>query len=140
MLWFGLGFKPAVFLIGLGAFFPIISNTVLGLENTPKILLEVAKTLGAKHRHLLLMVVIPSAAPSIMAGLKVALGVSWMCLVAAELTGTNSGLGFMIMYYHGIMEPSKTIAGMLAIGVIGVVLFIGLSKLEKRLLHWRDVI
>lgn len=140
MLWFGLGFKPAVFLIWLGAFFPILSNTVLGLESTSKTLVEVARTLGAKEKHLLLKVVIPSATPSIMTGLKVALGVAWMCLVAAELTGTNSGLGFMIIYYNWTMEPAKTIAGMLMIGLIGFLIFIGLQKLENRLLFWRESI
>ncbi len=140
MLWFGLGTKPAIFLIALGGFFPIVSNTILGLESTSKTLLEIAKTLGAKERHLLMQVVIPSATPSIMAGLKIALGACWMCLVAAELTGSNSGLGFMIMYYHGTMEPAKTIVGMLTIGLIGVLLFIALQKFENKLLFWRESI
>lgn len=140
ILWFGLGFKSAVFLIWLGAFFPILSNTILGVESTSKILIEAARTLGAKHMQLLPKVVIPSALPSIMAGLKIGLGVGWMCLVAAELTGSNSGLGFMITYYHWTMEPAKTIAGMIMIGLIGFVVFIGLQSLEKRLLFWREAI
>lgn len=138
LLWFGLGFKPAVFLIWLGAFFPILSNTILGVESTSKNLIEVARTLGAKQRHLLTKVILPSAIPSIMTGLTVGLGVGWMCLVAAELTGTNSGLGFMIIYYHWTMEPAKTIAGMLMIGLVGFVIFMGLKKLENKLLFWRE--
>jgi ABC-type nitrate/sulfonate/bicarbonate transport system permease component len=140
MLWFGLGFKPAVFLIWLGAFFPILLNTVLGVESASKILIEAAKTLGAKESHLLYKVVIPSATPSIMTGLKVGFGVGWMCLVAAELTGTNSGLGFLIMYYHWIMDPAKTIAGMIMIGAIGFLMFLGLTRLEAKLLVWREAI
>jgi ABC-type nitrate/sulfonate/bicarbonate transport system permease component len=85
-------------------------------------------------------VVIPSATPSIMTGLKVALGVGWMCLVAAELTGSNSGLGFMIIYYNWTMEPAKTIAGMLMIGLVGFLIFLLLQKLENRLLFWRESI
>jgi NitT/TauT family transport system permease protein len=138
LLWFGLGFKPAVFLIWLGAFFPILLNTISGLESTPKILLEAARTLGAKQSHLLLKVVIPSATPSIITGLKVGLGIGWMCLVAAELTGSSSGLGFMINYYNWTMEPANTVAGMLMIGFIGVLLLLGLNQIEKKLLFWRE--
>jgi len=137
MLWFGLGFKPAVFLIWLGAFFPILLNTVLGMEGTPRNLIEVAKTLGANSWQILFKVGVPSATPSIMAGLRIGIGIGWMCLVAAELTGSNSGLGYMIMYYYSTMEAAKTVAGMLMIGIVGYLAFIGLKKLENRMLFWR---
>lgn len=139
MLWFGLGFKPAVFLIWLGSFFPILLNTVLGMENTPKNLIEVSKTLGANPWQILFKVGVPSAAPSIMAGLRIGLGIGWMCLVAAELTGSNAGLGFLIMYYYSTMEAAKMVAGMLMIGLIGFLAFIGLKKLEDRLVFWREI-
>lgn len=137
MLWFGLGFKPAVFLIWLGAFFPILLNSILGMENTPRKLVEVAKTLGANSWQVLTKVGVPAATPSIMAGLRIGIGIGWMCLVAAELTGSNSGLGYMIMYYYSTMEAAKTVAGMLMIGIIGYIMFIGLKKVEDRLLFWR---
>jgi NitT/TauT family transport system permease protein len=137
MLWFGLGFTPAVFLIWLGAFFPILLNTVLGMESTPKKLVEVAKTLGANSGQILFKVGIPSAAPSIMAGLRIGIGIGWMCLVAAELTGSNSGLGYMIMYYYSTMEAAKTVAGMLMIGIVGFLMFSALKKVEDKLLFWR---
>ncbi len=138
MLWFGLGFKPAVFLIWMGAFFPILLNTVLGMENIPKNLVDVAKTLGANSWQILLKVGVPSAAPSILAGLRIGIGVGWMCLVAAELTGSNSGLGYMIMYYYWTMEAAKTVAGMLMIGIVGYLTFIGLKKFEDRMLTGRQ--
>ena len=137
MLWFGLGFKPAVFLIWLGAFFPILLNTVLGMESTPKKLVEVAKTLGASSGQILFKVCVPFAAPSIMAGLRIGIGIGWMCLVAAELTGSNSGLGYMIMYYYSTMEAAKTVAGMLMIGIVGFLMFTALKKMEDNLLFWR---
>jgi NitT/TauT family transport system permease protein len=139
MLWFGLGFQPAVFLIWLGAFFPILLNSILGMESVSRKLVEVARTLGANSWQVLAKVAVPSATPSIMAGLRIGIGIGWMCLVAAELTGSNSGLGYMIMYYYSTMEAPKTVAGMLMIGVIGYVMFIGLKKLEDRLLFWRGV-
>jgi NitT/TauT family transport system permease protein len=137
MLWFGLGFTPAVFLIWLGAFFPILLNTVLGMESTPKKLVEVARTLGASSGQILFKVGVPSAAPSIMAGLRIGIGIGWMCLVAAELTGSNSGLGYMIMYYYSTMEAAKTVAGMLMIGIVGFLMFTALKKAEDKLLFWR---
>jgi len=140
ILWFGLGFKPAVFLIWLGAFFPILLNTILGLESTPKVLIEAAKTLGAKSKHLLLKVVMPSAIPSILVGIKVGFGVGWMCLIAAELSGSNSGLGFMIIFYNWAMEPAKTIAGMLMIGIVGLLMFEVLNRIENRLLRWKEAV
>jgi len=139
ILWFGLGFRPAVFLIWLGAFFPILLNTVLGMETTPKKLVEVAKTLGANSWQIMTRVSLPSATPSIMAGLRIGIGIGWMCLVAAELTGSNSGLGYMIMYYYSTMEAAKTVAGMLMIGIVGYLMFIALKKLEDKLLFWREV-
>jgi NitT/TauT family transport system permease protein len=140
MLWFGLGFKPAVFLIWLGAFFPILLNTVLGMENVPRNLVDVAKTLGANPWQVLFKVGVPSAAPSIMAGLRIGIGVGWMCLVAAELTGSNSGLGYMIMYYYWTMEAAKTVAGMLMIGMVGYLAFIGLKLIEYRMLAYREAV
>jgi NitT/TauT family transport system permease protein len=140
MLWFGLGFKPAVFLIWLGAFFPILLNTVLGMENIPKNLVDVARTLGANSWQVLFKVAVPSAAPSIMAGLRIGIGVGWMCLVAAELTGSNSGLGYTIMYYYSTMEAAKTVAGMLMIGIVGYLAFIGLKKAEDRMLAYRETV
>ena len=139
MLWFGLGFKPAVFLIWLGAFFPIVLNTVLGMENTPRNLIEVSKTLGANPWQILFKVGVPSAAPSIMAGLRIGLGIGWMCLVAAELTGSNAGLGYLIMYYYSTMEAARMVAGMLMIGLIGFIAFVGLKQLEDRLIFWREI-
>jgi len=140
ILWFGLGSSPAIFLIFLGSFFPIFSNTILGVKNTSRVLIDVAKTLGAKEKTLLVKVVLPSAMPSIIAGLKVGLGIGWMCLIAAELTGTNSGLGFMIIYYYWTMEAAKTIAGMLVISLIGIVTYALFEKFEDTVLSWRETV
>jgi NitT/TauT family transport system permease protein len=107
------------------------------MEGTPRKLIEVARTLGANSWQLLFKVGVPSAAPSIMAGLRIGIGIGWMCLVAAELTGSNSGLGYMIMYYYSTMEAAKTVAGMLMIGIVGFLMFIGLKRLEDKLIFWR---
>jgi NitT/TauT family transport system permease protein len=138
MLWFGLGFKPAVFLIFVGAFFPILLNTVAGVKDTPRVLVEAVRTLGASDRDILVKVIAPSSIPSIIAGLRVGLGVGWMCLVAAEMTGSSSGLGYMIIYYSGILETSNVMVGMLAIGAVGYLMSYVIAKIERRLLRWRE--
>jgi NitT/TauT family transport system permease protein len=138
MLWFGLGFKPAVFLIFVGAFFPILLNTVAGVKGTPRVLVEAVRTLGASDRDILVKVIAPSSIPSIIAGLRVGLGVGWMCLVAAEMTGSSSGLGYMIIYYSGILETSNVMVGMLAIGAVGYLMSYVIAKIERRLLRWRE--
>lgn len=138
MLWFGLGFKPAVFLIFIGALFPILLNTVAGVRGTPRVLVEAVRTLGASERDILVKVVAPSSMPSIIAGLRVGLGVGWMCLVAAEMTGSSSGLGYMIIYYSGILETSSVMVGMLAIGAVGYLMSYAIARIERRLLRWRE--
>lgn len=138
MLWFGLGFKPAVFLIFIGAFFPILINTVAGVRATPKVLVEAVRTLGASDRDILVKVVTPSAIPSVVAGLRIGVGVGWMCLVAAEMAGASSGLGYMVIYYSGILETSSVMVGMLTIGAIGYAMSYGIERVEGRLLRWRE--
>jgi len=138
MLWFGLGFKPAVFLIFIGAFFPILINTVAGVRGTSKVLVEAVRTLGASDRDILVKVVTPSSIPSIVAGLRIGVGVGWMCLVAAEMAGASSGLGYMVIYYSGILETSSVMVGMLAIGAIGYAMSYAIARVERRLLRWRE--
>jgi len=138
MLWFGLGFKPAVFLIFIGAFFPILLNTIAGVRSTSRVLVEAVRTLGASDRDILAKVVTPSSIPSIVAGLRIGVGVGWMCLVAAEMTGSSSGLGYMVIYYSGILETSSVMVGMLAIGAIGYAMSYVIGRIESHLLRWRE--
>jgi len=138
MLWFGLGFKPAVFLIFIGAFFPILLNTIAGVRGTSRLLVECVRTLGASDRDILVKVVTPSSIPSIVAGLRIGVGVGWMCLVAAEMTGASSGLGYMVIYYSGILETSSVMVSMLAIGAIGYAMSHVIERVEDRLLRWRE--
>lgn len=139
ILWFGIGFKSAVFIIYLGCFFPIILNTISGVLSIDPILIDAAKTLGAKRKEIFLMVLTPGSLPSIITGLRIGLGIGWMTLVAAEFTGIKSGygLGYMIMTARDIQRPNEVIAGMAVIGLIGYFLDLILRKIESRLLRWR---
>jgi len=121
ILWFGIGVQSAAFIIFIGAFFPIMLNTVSGVISINPRLIEVSLTLGARDRDVLLKVLTPGATPSIFTGMRIGSGIDWMTLVAAEFTGVKQGygLGYMIMTARDIQRPDQIIAGMLIIGIIG---------------------
>jgi len=139
ILWFGIGIKSAAFIIFLGAFFPILLNTISGVLTIPPILIEAARTLHAKEKDIFLKVLLPGAVPSIFVGMRIGIGIGWMTLVAAEFTGVKEGygLGYMIMTARDIQRPDEILAGMLVIGVIGLLIDIGLRATESRTIKWQ---
>jgi len=139
ILWFGIGIKSAAFIIFLGAFFPILLNTISGVLSIPPILIEAARTLHAKEKDIFLKVLLPGAVPSIFVGMRIGIGIGWMTLVAAEFTGVKEGygLGYMIMTARDIQRPDEILAGMLVIGVIGLLIDIGLRVTESKTIKWQ---
>ena len=139
ILWFGIGIKSAAFIIFLGAFFPILLNTVSGVLSIHPILVEAARTLHAKEKDIFLKVLLPGAVPSIFVGMRIGIGIGWMTLVAAEFTGVKEGygLGYMIMTARDIQRPDEILAGMLVIGVIGLLIDIGLRAAESKTIKWQ---
>jgi len=139
ILWFGIGIKSAVFIIFLGAFFPILLNTISGVLSIHPILIEAARTLHAREKDIFLKVLLPGAVPSIFVGMRIGIGIGWMTLVAAEFTGVKEGygLGYMIMTARDIQRPDEILAGMLVIGVIGLLIDIGLRAIESRMIKWQ---
>jgi len=139
ILWFGIGTKSAAFIIFLGAFFPILLNTVGGVHSIDPVLIEAARMLNANRRFIFLKVLIPGAIPSILTGMRIGIGIGWMTLVAAEYTGIREGygLGYMIMTARDIQRPDEIVAGMLVIGLIGLGIDSALRIIEKRRLNWR---
>ncbi|MCF8144494.1 MAG: ABC transporter permease [Deltaproteobacteria bacterium] len=139
ILWFGIGMKSAAFIIFLGAFFPILLNTVSGVVSINPIYFEVARTLNAKQKDIFLKVLLPGSIPSIFVGMRIGVGIGWMTLVAAEFTGVKSGygLGYMIMTARDIQRPDEILAGMLIIGLIGVLINSGLHACESRIVRWQ---
>lgn len=139
MLWFGIGFESKVFIIFIGALFPILSNSFLGVRETEPYLVEAGRVLGATDNEILRKIVIPNSFPSILEGLRIGLGIAWMCLVAAELTGLKSplGLGYMIMEARDLGRADTVMAGMIAIGIIGYVMNYVLRRTEGNLVRWK---
>jgi len=139
ILWFGIGMKSAAFIIFLGAFFPILLNTVSGVLAINPIYFEAAQTLNARRKDVFFKVLVPGSIPSIFVGMCSGVGIGWMTLVAAEFTGvrTGYGLGYMIMTARDIQRPDEILAGMLVIGLIGYLINGGLKACERKFVKWR---
>lgn len=133
ILWFGLGDRPAWFIIALGAFFPIFTNTCLGARSVSELHVRVAQCFGASRAVFLRKVLLPSALPYILAGLRIGLGAGWMCVIAAELISATSGLGYMIQMARTTIETEKVLAGMVVIGLIGFAMNGAMLWLERAL-------
>lgn len=131
ILWFGVGLESAIFIIFVGSVFPILINTMDGVKRVDKVLLESAYTLGANQMQTLRKVVVPASLPSIVTGLKVGVGVGLMCTVAAEMIGSNNGLGYLIFTSTSMLDTGSAIVGMLTIGVIGLGADYLFSRVEK---------
>ena len=136
ILWFGIGDEQNEFIIFLGIFFPILINTIVGVKNIDPLLIRAARSLGAPERKLLVRIVFIGALPQIITGVRIGLGVGWMALVAAELVGANSGLGFIINDARSMLRTDTIIVGMLAIGIVGLSIDTAILALGRRLLPW----
>jgi NitT/TauT family transport system permease protein len=141
IIWFGLTPQSAGFVIFMGAVFPIIINTFTGFKGVQRVHVETAKVLGCmRDRDLIRYVALPSALPSIVAGLRIGMGVGWMCLVAAEMFGVSSdGLGYKIWFHFHLHNMDFVLVYMLLVGFLGL----SIDRIfryctEKYLLQWRS--
>ncbi|TFF94358.1 MAG: ATP-binding cassette domain-containing protein [Promethearchaeota archaeon] len=140
LIFFGLGLISQSFIIFIGAFFPILTNTLNGVKDTSSIYIDVAKTLGANRADIILHIILPSTLPSILVGIRVGLGVGWMCVIAAELVGLNKplGLGYLIQYSAQFGNFSLALAAMMLTGVIGYLINNLIKKIEVNTFKWRE--
>jgi NitT/TauT family transport system permease protein len=128
-----------VAVIWLGAFFPIAVNTAAGAISVRGSHLEAARVLGASRRQLLRKVVLPSAAPSIMTGLRLGGGIAWRVIIAAEIfPGTRSGLGYMIVTAHAVIAYEYAFASIIVIALIGLSLDGVLRAAEASVGRWQS--
>ena len=136
ILWFGIGDTQNMFIIFLGAFFPIVLNTIAAVRGVDRTLVWGALTLGGTRRQILREIILPGALPLILTGLRIGLGVGWMALVAAELVAARSGLGFMIQSARYAFVTERVILGMVVIGLLGLAMDRGMRELQRRVLRW----
>ena len=123
----------AVFIIFMGCVFPILVYTIDGVKRTDKVLIESAQTLGASDWNVLKRVILPSTVPYIVSGLKVGIGIALMCTISAEMVGSSSGLGYMILTATSLFDPGTTVVGMLDIGLIGIVFDYIFTKAQDKI-------
>jgi NitT/TauT family transport system permease protein len=136
ILWFGLGNPPAVFLIALGAFFPVLMNTIAGVRQVDGIYIRAARNLGASGGTMFLRVMLPAAVPYILSGVRIGIGTAFIVVIVSEMIAVNNGLGFRILEAREYFWSDKIIAGMISIGLIGLFIDIGMNKLNNHLLRW----
>jgi len=136
MILFGLGPRSAFFLVFLGAFYPILLNTVFGVRSVEPRLFEAASMLGCRGNAQFFRVVLPAALPSIFTGLRLGLGLAWFVIVVGEMTGVPQGLGAVIMDGRTLSRTELVICGMIVIGIAGFVSDRLVVLLMNRLLRW----
>lgn len=137
VIWFGIGELSKVLLIYLTIFAPLTIATASGASRVAKTRLQAAASLGATPFKLVRFVVLPSALPDILTGVRIALGAGWSTLVAAELIAATRGLGFMVYSASRFLVTDVVLAGILVIGAIALILEIGLRRLQRRLTPWQ---
>ena len=126
-----------VFITFLGAFFPIVINTVIGVGQTPKNLVQAARSLGAGDAAILWHVVLPSALPAITAGLAVGMGVAWFSLLAGEIISGQYGIGYFTWNAYSLVQYPQISVGMLCIGGLGTLSTHSVRLLTRPLLRWQ---
>ena len=138
VVWFGVGDAAPIFLIVVGAFFPVLLWTAEGVRTVPRVFLLAGQNFCGSNVEIVRRVLIPAAFPKILTGLRAALGIAWLVVVAAEMIAVNSGLGYLIIDSRNAGQRyDLVVAGMLLIGVIGLVLDGLLQRAEKlRFLAW----
>jgi NitT/TauT family transport system permease protein len=136
MIFFGLGPRAAIFLVFLGAFYPIVLNTTFGVRSVDGKLFEAAAMLGCGGSSLFRQVVLPAALPAILNGLRLGHGFAWILIVVGEMTGVQEGLGAVIMDARMLSRADLVIAGMIVIGIAGFVSDRILVAINNRLLRW----
>ena len=136
---FGIGNALPVFIMTYAAFFPILVGTVAGVRSVDRRFIDVARTMGIPQRTIVTKVVIPAALPSLLVALRLGVALSWTAVVAAELIGAPSGLGYAVEWYRELLLTPQVMSFIAMIGVIGYICDSGVRWLNRRLTPWAVV-
>lgn len=137
VIWFGIANKPAIFLVFLGAFFPILMNTIHGVRTADANLVRAGAMMGGREHQILRFIVFPAALPSIFAGLRIGIGSAWMLTVTAEMVAVKSGLGYVLWDSYNFFRYDLVLAAMASIGALGFASDLGVKALMNAALHWQ---
>lgn len=138
-LWFGTGLGGPVMIIFAGAFPPCLINAYRGARFVEPRLIEAARMLGTGHLRMIVEILLPAAVPSIIAGLRVSAGLGWQSLVGAELIVAAAGVGFMMVQAQGNVQTATVMSGMIAIGIVGMIIDVVLRRGESWLRRRRGL-
>lgn len=137
LLWFGIGDPPAIFLIFLASFFPLMVAAIGAVNGINLLYVRAANNFGIKGVKMMVTIVFPASLPSIIVSLRISLGIAWLVVVAAEMIAVKSGLGYLIIDARNALRMDWVIDGMIVIGVIGIILDKSIRKLERlKSLRW----
>lgn len=139
ILWFGIGNKPSIFIIFISAFFPLLIYTISAGQNINPIIIKSAQNFGLERFALLRRVILPASAPQIMTGARIGLGIGWFIIVAAEMVGMKSGIGFLILHSRNFLRTDWIIAGMIIIGIVGLIIDKMMSYFEHKIREKRGL-
>ena len=137
ILWFGIGEQSKVFIIAIGAFVPALINSYNGIRLVDPALYDAVRMLGGNRRQELYQVTFPAAFPAIFAGFQIALSMAWGSVLAAELVGARSGMGYIIILGMKVFKPELIIGGMIIIALVAGFLTLSLNYLEKKVCPWK---
>ncbi|EIJ82253.1 binding-protein-dependent transporter inner membrane component [Bacillus methanolicus PB1] len=136
ILWFGIGESSKLFLVALGVSFPIYINTFHGIRSVDKGLIEMGKIYGLHSFHLFVTVILPGALPSILVGIRYALGIMWLSLIVAETISADSGIGYMAMNAREFMHMDIVVLSILLYALLGKLSDLVAKFFEKKWLQW----
>jgi sulfonate transport system permease protein len=136
ILWFGIGETAKVFLVALGVLFPVYLNTHHGIRSVDPGLLELGRVQGLGRQGLFLHVVLPGALPSILVGIRYALGVAWLTLIVAETVSSASGIGYMAMNARDFLQTDVVVLSILLYALLGKAADVAARQLERYWLRW----
>lgn len=137
---FGIGNALPVFIMTYAAFFPVLLGTVAGVRTVDRRLVDAARTMGIPQRTIVTHVVIPAALPSLLVALRLGLALSWTAVVAAELIGAPSGVGYAVEWYRELLMTPQVMSFIAVIGVIGYICDAAIRWLNRRLTPWMPVV
>ncbi|PIE72598.1 MAG: sulfonate ABC transporter permease [Deltaproteobacteria bacterium] len=131
MLWFGIGDMPAIFLIFLSSFFPLVVSTALAVRSIEATFFQVAANFGLTTWEIISTIIFPAMLPTVLTSLRITLGIAWLVVVAAEMIAVDSGLGYLILDSRNALRMDCVMAGMIVIGLIGIALDTVMKRLGQ---------
>lgn len=138
ILWMGIGEPSKVTMISVGVFFPVYLNVVSGIGGVDRKLIEVGRMYGLNTLQLIRRVILPASLPSFFTGLRSGLGLGWMFVVAAELMGASTGLGYLLVLGQNTLSPETILASIILFAIVGKLSDWVLKTVEQKSLHWQD--